>query len=460
MTDIPARAFAVQFAKLSRWDPMSFHRIHWHWPDAVMAPIGYVMRPRKEKVDRAKFSFHELQPITIHFDGSIGKRSVDAGKVYSMDLFFARPGDIVVAKIDLKNGAVGIVPEWKNVAVTGHFAVYEPDRARIVPEYLALLIQAPFFKANLWRNKVGAEGRKEVKLDFFEAIRIPLPSLAVQQAVLAEWQKARQEIAATEERIRKIEPEIEEGIHSALGTPLPGSVTRSSRVMGLWWNEIGRWSFNYLSCVRKGLLGFQKSRFPIVPLGQGIEDTRNGFCIKPVSDPTPHKMLKLSALTTAGLDLSETKYVKVSDKTAEQFHIREGDLLICRSNALEYVAKSVYVREDHPEVLYPDTIIRVKCGDLLSPEFACVVLQTALGRSFFQINSRRAVGGMWKISADDIRTCPIPLPPLDVQRRIVADVEAGRARIGREREKARVLSRQIEADVEAYLLGTKKVGTS
>jgi len=47
-----------------------------------------------------------------------------------------------------------------------------------------------------------------------------------------------------------------------------------------------------------------------------------------------------------------------------------------------------------------------------------------------------------------------------VQRRIVADVEAGRARIASEREKARVLSRQIKADVEAYLLGTKKVGTN
>ena len=47
-----------------------------------------------------------------------------------------------------------------------------------------------------------------------------------------------------------------------------------------------------------------------------------------------------------------------------------------------------------------------------------------------------------------------------VQRRIVADVEAGRARIASEREKARILSRQIEADVEAYLLGTKKVGTN
>jgi type I restriction enzyme S subunit len=51
-------------------------------------------------------------------------------------LSFARPGNIVVAKIDLKNGAVGIVPDWPNVVVTNHFAVYSPDCSRLVPEYL------------------------------------------------------------------------------------------------------------------------------------------------------------------------------------------------------------------------------------------------------------------------------------------------------------------------------------
>jgi type I restriction enzyme S subunit len=81
----------------------------------------------------------------------------------------------VVAKIDLKNGAVGIVPkDWNNVVVTGHFAVYEPNLSKLVPEYLQLIVQARFFKAHLWRNKVGAEGRKEVKLDFFEEELIPL----------------------------------------------------------------------------------------------------------------------------------------------------------------------------------------------------------------------------------------------------------------------------------------------
>src|SRR5713226_9524338 len=109
MTDInqiAPRAFAVWFKDLERWDPSSFHRIVWHWPKEVMVAIGSVLQIRKEKVDRSQYIFSELQPITIHFDGSIERRNVDENREYTMDLFFAYPGDIVVAKIDLKNGAV------------------------------------------------------------------------------------------------------------------------------------------------------------------------------------------------------------------------------------------------------------------------------------------------------------------------------------------------------------------
>jgi restriction endonuclease S subunit len=109
--------------------------------------------------------------------------------------FYAHAGDIVVSKIDLKNGAVGIVPEELNdVVVTNHFAVYEPDLERLLPDYFQLIIQAKFFKAHLWRNKVGAEGRKEVKLDFFEALEIPLPPIAIQRAIVDRWQTAQAKI--------------------------------------------------------------------------------------------------------------------------------------------------------------------------------------------------------------------------------------------------------------------------
>ena len=84
-----------------------------------MQPVGSVLKMRKEKVDRKAFKFADIQPITIHFDGSMDKRKLDSSREYTMDLFFARPGDIIAAKIDLKNGAVGIVPDdWHNVVVT------------------------------------------------------------------------------------------------------------------------------------------------------------------------------------------------------------------------------------------------------------------------------------------------------------------------------------------------------
>ena len=47
-----------------------------------------------------------------------------------------------------------------------------------------------------------------------------------------------------------------------------------------------------------------------------------------------------------------------------------------------------------------------------------------------------------------------------LQRRIMKKIAEGRSRIARERELARSVARQIEEDVEAYLLGTKKVNAS
>jgi len=195
MTTTPTipKAFAVQFAAISRWDPNSFHDIQWHWPELTMKPIGSVLIPRKEKVERDGNGLKDFMPITIHFDGSIEPRKVSEDKEYTMDLFWARPGDIVASKIDLKNGAVSIIPDnWDTAVVTNHFAIYEPDHSQLIPEYFHLLIQASFFKQHLWRNKVGAEGRKEVKLEFFESSLIPIPPLPIQRKIVAYWDKAQQ----------------------------------------------------------------------------------------------------------------------------------------------------------------------------------------------------------------------------------------------------------------------------
>jgi type I restriction enzyme S subunit len=455
---VPPKASAVWFKELERWDPGSFQRITWKWPKSIMQPIGSFLRPRKERVDRAKHHFADLQPITIHFDGSIDRRAVDGNREYTMDLFFARPGDVVVAKIDLKNGAVGIVPDWKSVAVTGHFAVYEPDRSKVVPEYFHRVIQTSFFREHLWRNKVGAEGRKEVKLAFLEAQVVPLPPLPVQEAIVEHWRKAHEAAAKSRDSVAALEAEIPLEIYKALGTPHPNADSALPKLLVLWWNQLERWSFNYIARACKGLLGFTRSRYPIRPLGEHLLDTTNGYCIKPIQTQTPHKMLKLSALTPAGLDAREAKFVKVSDRIAQRFHLRKGDLLICRSvGSYGYVAKCALVEEDRPDLLFPDIIIRARFAETILPEFAREVIQTPLGRSHFQSNARTAVG-MWKIGAEDIRNFPIPVPPLEVQREIVDTVSRLRARIAEERRAAEERQAQAAREVEEMILGVRTAG--
>jgi type I restriction enzyme S subunit len=318
-----------------------------------MAPIGSVIQIRKERVDRAACNFSDLQPITIHFDGTVDKRIVDANREYSMSLWYARPGDIVLAKIDLKNGAVGIVPDdWENVVVTGHFAVYKPDRSKLVPEYLLRIIQARFFKNHLWRNKVGAEGRKEVKLGFFEQQPIPIPPIFQQEAIVAIWREAQEKITAARKQAITLERKLPEVVYRELG--VPSFVEKpAQKYLVLQWKNLTRWSFNFLSRSALGLLGFTRSKYPIKRLGDYLLETMNGYCIRPVQGPTSQKMLKLNALQPDGLDLRASKFIKVPSRIMKRFAIHKDDLFICRSvGSYDLVAKCALAKGNAPDVIF------------------------------------------------------------------------------------------------------------
>ncbi len=451
--DFP-RGFAVWFKDLSRWDPSSFQRIRWHWPERIMAPISRVLRPRKERVDRKVFDFSDLQPITIHFDGSMEKRVVDANREYSMDLWFARPGDIVVAKIDLKNGAAGIVPsEWHNVVVTGHFAVYEPDRSQLLPEYLHRIIQTEFFKDHLWRNKVGAEGRKEVKLDFFEKELIPLPPLAQQKVIVDRWRNAQAEIAAARERVRMRQIAIEDRFLSDLemNRPAEGSMPRGFTV---WWKDLLRWGvgFNYLNQTGADLT---RGKYPVVRLDTVLELIQYGTNKKASTGAEGVAVIRMNNIVDGELNLTNLKYMRLPRGEREGLLLKDGDILINRTNSKELVGKCA-VFHAHGEYVFASYLIRVRTdSSRAKPAFLAYVINSPIGRQQIDALSRQIIGQA-NINSAELRSLQVTLPPLDVQEQIMARVATGREEIASEREACQRLTREINAEVEALILGTQK----
>jgi type I restriction enzyme S subunit len=431
------KAFAVRFASINRWDPNSFHKIEWHWDQSIMKPLGSVLTPRKEKVERDGNGLSDLMPVTIHFDGSIEPRKVSEDKEYTMDLFRARPGDIVASKIDLKNGAVAIIPdEWDTAVVTNHFAVYAPDLDQIIPQYFHLLIQAKFVKEHLWRNKVGAEGRKEVKIEFFESLKIPIPPLPVQQKIVACWEKAKNAAMQAQQGKSAL---IEELNQLMIGQTHKYKLLRDSRLFSASFSQAPQWD------VKAGRAAVFKEANPsFVRLGDYTEECAN--MIKPWEEED--KIWPIYGVNNkGGVFLSTEQHTKVFNAAYKRI---EKDWFFHNPTRANVGSLGIVPKVPDDAVTSPEYQVWKLTGGF-EPEFMDLLLQTEY---FLTLVSFNRVGGvkqrMYYANLAEIR---LPLIPCNVQKKYL-DQKVQFEQL-QEKSKERLL--EVKKDVEKLILGTLSV---
>ncbi|MFY9822760.1 MAG: restriction endonuclease subunit S [Thermoanaerobaculia bacterium] len=439
---------------MTRWDPPSFHNIAWGWPKSIMRPIGTLLEQRREKVDRSKVSFSELQPITIHFDGSIDRRVLEEGREYTMDLWYARPGDFVVAKIDLKNGAVAIIPEgWKNVVVTGHFAVYRP-RPEILAQYIHRVVQAQFFKDHLWRNKVGGEGRKEVKLDFFENLEIPLLPLAAQKAIIRHWNNERIQADKAMRRAADARRGMDVRLYERLGLTLTESAS-AIKIFAAAFSEIDRWSVSS-NQARRVALDLDTGRYPPVDLGSLLTLAQYGTSEKANEERNGTPLIRMNNIVDGLLDLTKLKFVDLPLPERAKLLLSDGDILFNRTNSKQLVGKCA-VFHGSADYVFASYLIRIRVNPNLGvPDFVSYLINSAVGRQQIDALSRQ-ITGQANINSEELRSLRIPLPPPRVQRELVREIDGGRAEVQKQRQLASEILRLAELESEELILGRKKM---
>ncbi|SDY22859.1 restriction endonuclease subunit S [Hymenobacter psychrophilus] len=454
MIRINPQTFVANWSEITRWDPVSFHDMVWHWPAEVLRPIGSVLKARKEKVDRTKHDFANLTPITIHFGGTISKRNV-TGKNYSMELFFARPGDVVLSKIDLKNGAVTLVPEdWEDVVITGHFATYEPDLTQLLPAYFTRIIQAKPFKELLWRNKTGGEGRKEVKLDFFLSTPVPLPPLPVQAAIVAAYETGVAEAARLRQEAAGLEGETEKYFLTALGIENTYRPKRA-KVQVLEWSRLARWSVEAAYEAIHGNGQPTSTLFPMVTLDE-VSAVSYGIQKSPSNRPGmhPRPYLRVANVKSGYLDLNEIKYINVPDAQFPLFEVLPGDLLFVEGNGSRTeLGRAALWNGEIDGCVHQNHLLKVRFDQKkVVPAFASRWFNTETGRGHF-FRSAKTSSGLGTINSKEMRLAPIPLPPIEIQLSILEQDSLLRTQAAALRLAAAETEAATVARVEGMILG-------
>lgn|GEM_PF-569284 len=171
---------------------------------------------------------------------------------------------------------------------------------------------------------------------------------------------------------------------------------------------------------------FAHSLFTPRQFGELVLTVQYGSSALAKSEPPGIPILRMSNLQDDGWDLSDVKYIELTDRQFETYKLNPGDIIFNRTNSKELVGKCEVFNESGDWV-FASYLIRVCTNEqLLDPQFASDFLSTSTGRLQIDRFSRQIIG-MTNINAEEIRHLLIPLPPLDGQHELVAAMDEARS---------------------------------
>ncbi len=299
------------------------------------------------------------------------------------------PGDLLVSW----SATLGVfVWEGPDTAlVNQHIFRVVPDHGRIDPCYLRHMLSDALVQME--QHLHGAT-MKHVNRGEFLATTIPLPPLAEQKRIAGILHTADALRAKRREALAQLDTLLQSTFLDMFGDPVTNPMGWEIEGFDNWLDNIDSgWSPKCLN--RQALIG-------------------------------EWGVLKLGAVTWCEFDDSGQKALPPSLAPRPELEVAPGDLLFTRKNTRDLVAAVAYVHKVRPRLMLSDLIfrLRLKSGIEMKPAFLWQLLIQPKQRQVIQKFAGGSAGSMPNISKAKLKTLKLIKPPLDLQHRFAAIVEA------------------------------------
>lgn len=145
----------------------------------------------------------------------------------------------------------------------------------------------------------------------------------------------------------------------------------------------------------------------------------------PKCDPEPRRngewgVLKVSAVTWGAFNPEENKRLPGSLEARHEHEVKPGDFMLSRANTAELVARSVIAPTDCPKMLLmSDKIVRLTFLDDKIKPWVNLVNNSELARAYYKDRATGTSDSMRNVSRQVIHELPVPLPPLQTQKKVL-----------------------------------------
>jgi type I restriction enzyme M protein len=267
------------------------------------------------------------------------------------------------------------LPE-KCIASTG-FAVLRCKKL-IIPAYLYVIIFSDFIIEQMVA-KMGKGAYPSINSSDIKDISIYLPPLEIQQGIVAEIEGYQKVIDGARQVVDNWKPQIE-----------------------------------------------VDPEWPVVKLGDVCENVQYGLSVPLALDGKGYKTFRMNELVDGNcVDNGKMKYANITNKEFKKYQLIERDVLFNRSNSFEHVGRTgIFTLSGN--YCFASYLIRLSINkDLANPFFINIFMNSDDFQQGIKQFASRAIGQS-NINAKNLIAYNIPLPPLETQQEIVANIEAER----------------------------------
>lgn len=364
----------------------------------------------------------EYEQVTVRIKGrGLDSRGVVRGSdIATKRQFQVRSGDLLVSKIDARNGGLGLVPDRLDRAiVSGDFPAYTVDASICLPEYLDMYVKRPVFWDECLLVSEGSTNRVRLVPDQFLELVVQLPALDIQR--------------------RSVE---------AVGRLIAGGhAMRQLEIAARRAHAVARVEL---------IDGTDDRPVQLADVVVSVAGGKSPKCLDRPPADGEFGVLKVSSIRDGEFFPDEAKTLP-KDVQPWKLTVRAGDLLYSRANTSALVGAMCRVRSAAPHLLLCDKTMRVEIDDeQIDPDYLVEAMGIPSVRDHIEAMAGGTSESMKNISQASYLEAEIPLPDLANQRRLASQLCGLRELARSAAQRAELLSTLTAALIEDLVTGVRQ----
>ena len=304
-------------------------------------------------------------------------------------------GDVLFAKITpcMENGKGAIARGLLNGYGAGstEFIVLRPNIELITAKWLYLYLSQRSFRWECQQHMTGSAGQKRVPPKYLASCEIPVPTISEQERIVSKIEELFSKLDASVAELQTAKEKLKVYRQAVLEESLPydsfGAISQYIESMGQGWSP---------KCANKNSI-----------------------------DDDVWAVIKTTAVQHGYFDYTENKILPDNLEPRNQHEISVGDILITRAGPRSRCGVCCLVRKTKKRLLNCDKVYQIKPNrDKILPEYMEYVLNSP--RFLLEINHCKTGGNDSGVNLTQNRflTIKIPVPPLNIQKKIVEQIES------------------------------------